>query len=110
MNALAAGAGYRLAWREVHGPVNDGASQRAREGDLTHLRQMFETITRDRAGADPQETARPALAASRASHAAQATEATEATAKRPGPSRSGRAGGYSPSGYGDVRGSEGRGD
>lgn len=45
MNALAAGASYQLRWEDVHGRVNDAASQAAREGDLTPLKQMLGAIT-----------------------------------------------------------------
>lgn len=56
MNALAAGAGYQLRWEDVHGRVNDAASQTAREGDLAPLKQMFDAITTD---AGPSTTQPP---------------------------------------------------
>ncbi len=42
---LARAAGHELDWSRVHGFTNDIASQRAREGDLTALRHVLETIT-----------------------------------------------------------------
>lgn len=54
---LAREAGFELGWERVHGFTNDVASQRAREGDLTQLRQVFETITTRRGAPSVPEAA-----------------------------------------------------
>ena len=56
---LARAAGYELDWSRVHGFTNDVASQRAHEGDLSQLRQVFETITTSRNKPKPDQPALP---------------------------------------------------
>lgn len=81
LTALAREAGYRIDWRAVHGSVNDRASNKARQGDLGPMTQMFARIVhRDASGAAQAATS----SASAAVSAAYPKAATQATTTTPG--------------------------